>query len=149
MAEEGKERRKIPGPTEIPRRPTEKSGLTLNSRNMFRVFRLRSGRDSPTPPLPLCLPLSSPLLLMMCPRNAERDFISLHRAPSHFPLSICLFLSLFLSHNQIFHLDLILVLSLRDTIGPRDLPKFSTHQRSDHFGSCYVFSSLFTTIVKN
>lgn len=88
MAEEGKERRKIPARrTEIPRRPTEESGLTLNSRNMFRVFRLRSGRDSPTPPFPLCLPLSSSLLLMMCPRNAERDFISLHRAPSISPFS--------------------------------------------------------------
>lgn len=115
---------------------------------MFGVFRLRSGREieSYSPPLlsSLCLALPSPLLLMMRPWNAERDFISLRRAPL-----LPLFL-LFFPLPQIFHLDLIPVLSLGDTIGPRDLSMGpDSINRGDHFGSCYVLWVLFTMIVKN
>lgn len=81
---------------------------------------------------------------MMHPWNAERDFISLHRAPSP-PPPLLLF-----PLPQIFHLDLIPVLSLGDTIGPRDLSMGpDSTNRDDHFGSCYVLWVLFMMIVKN
>lgn len=55
-------------------------------------------------------------------------------------------LFLLTSPPQIFHLDLIPVLSPGDTIGPRDLSVTPLPHRQDHFGSRYVLRTLF---VKN
>lgn len=106
---------------------------------MFGVFRLRSGREIVllslflsrpfTPPPPPTT--TSPLLLLMMWRTPKEIL---------FLFSLSPFLALlFCPLPQIFHLDLIPVLSLGDTIGPRDLsmgPRLSN--RGDHFGSCYV-----------
>lgn len=119
---------------------------------MFGVFRLRSGRDSPTPP-----PFSVLLLLfflLLRPRSAlplpfalaaydvpverrKRFYFPPSRFPSTSP------------HRQIFHLDLIPVLSPGGITVARDSPWASLRRRSDRFGSCYAFCGLFTTFVKN
>lgn len=119
---------------------------------MFGVFRLRSGRDSPTPP-----PFSVLLLLfflLLRPRSAlplpfalAAYDVSVERRkrfyfpPSRFPSTS--------PRRQIFHLDLIPVLSPGGITVARDSPWASLRRRSDRFGSCYAFCGLFTTFVKN
>jgi len=83
---------------------------------MFGVFRLRSGRDSPTT-------YSSSVLLPLPPTIFA---FATYDAPEERRKR---FLFLLTSPPQIFHLDLIPVLSLEDTIGSRDfLESFPAYQ---------------------
>jgi len=110
---EGKEGR-IPAPTDVDSSTTN-GGVGPDSK-LEKICSESSDWDPGeiVLQLPLHLPLSSPSLLMMHPRNAERDFISLDPSPADLS---------FRFNSRAFLW----------TIEPRDL---SIYQWSDHFGSC-------------
>lgn len=113
---------------------------------MFGVFRLRFGRDNPTAPPLLRLPLPIRHRRSRCVRGTPKErFICLRRAPSisRSPPSDLSFrfdsLPCFPPGSPEYHRP-----RRRGSAGrPAGSPR-----RSDYFGSCYVLRSLFTTIAK-